>query len=337
MAAVSVAGPSPKKGVGMWSFSGDTQALAAVDATWFYTWSPNPQGIVPPSSVAFVPMLWGATDVTPDNLGLVSTEGSVLLGFNEPDLASQSNLTPGQALALWPPFVATGMRLGSPAPSSRAADTGSWLDTFMKGAAQQGLRVDFICLHWYGGNFDTSSAVSELETYLSKTHAYYGLPIWLTEFALTNYSGSGPMYPTVDQQAAFATAAVTMLEAAPYVERYAWFSLPPCPVGGGNGGCGTGNTTPLALAGGSLTAVGIAYASAGGGDDGGMVDAGTADGGIDAGIPDSGLVLEGGVGEPTSPHGCSSASGSVTPIVVLTGVVLLALRQRHREKRRNPK
>jgi hypothetical protein len=299
VAAAPALGRSPKKGVGMWSFPGDTQALSAVQASWFYTWSPDAEGIAPPGGVSFVPMIWGAAAVTSENLSLVQTEGAVLLGFNEPDLQSQSNLSPQQALGLWPQLVATGMRLGSPAPAYGAATDGGWLETFMKGAADQDLPVDFICLHWYGGDFDTGPAVSELQDYLEQTHAAYGLPIWLTEFALTNYT-DGVVYPTVEQQAAFATAAVEMLEATPYVERYAWFSLPPCPAGGGNGGCGTGNTTPLSSDGGALTPVGDAYALAQ------AVDAGVP---ADAGLPDAGSLIDGG----TSPDaGASTDAGLLT-------------------------
>ena len=141
--------------------------------------------------------------------------------------------------------------------------TGGWLDTFMAGAQQQGLRVDFICIHWYGGNFVTASAVSDLSTYIEQTHAKYGLPIWLTEFALTNYAGGGAMYPTQAEQAAFATGAVQMLETTPYVERYAWFSLPPCAAGGQRRVRRAGNTTPLSTTSGALTTVGLAYAAAG--------------------------------------------------------------------------
>ncbi len=253
LAGRAQAEPSPKKGVGTWSFSGETKALAAIEASWFYTWSPDAEGITAPAGVSFVPMIWGSADVTASNLGLVQSEGAVLLGFNEPDLASQSNLSTDDALKLWPQLVATGMRLGSPAPASNAATAGGWLDTFMRGAAANGLRVDFICLHWYGGRLrDRDGGLGAGGLPLEHPRPRWA-PTWLTEFALTDYS-DGVRYPSVEQQATpFAAAAVTMLEATPYVERYAWFSLPPCSAGGGNGGCGTGNTTPLSTDGGSLT------------------------------------------------------------------------------------
>ena len=217
---------SARKGVGVWSFDGVSSALAQSGAGWYYTWSTGHGGISTPPGVDFVPMVWG-----PDNTGngtihqLEHSGGKELLGFNEPDLASQSNMTVAQALDLWPKLVSTGLRLGSPAVASGAATPGGWLDQFMTGAAAKGYRVDFITLHWYGGDFDTADAVSQLRSYVQAVYARYHKPIWLTEFALIDFS-HGTRYPSEAQQAAFLTAATAMLDGLPYLERYAWFALP---------------------------------------------------------------------------------------------------------------
>jgi hypothetical protein len=97
----------------------------------------------------------------------------------------------------------------------------------MQGAAALNYRVNFITLHWYGSNFGTASAVSQLRAYLVSVHDVYPtLPIWLTEYALTNYSGDVPQYPTQAQQAAFVTASIKMLDSLPWLARFAWFALP---------------------------------------------------------------------------------------------------------------
>ena len=188
-AAAAPAATTAKKGVGAWAFSGATQALAESGASWYYTWSATP-GVTGPAGVQFVPMIWGSANVTASTLSQVKQEGPVLLGFNEPDMSSQSNLTPAQALSLWPQLMATGMQLGSPAVAANGATPGSWLDQFMSGAAARGYRVNFITLHWYGAGFATAAAVSQLESYIQAVHARYHLPIWLTEFALANFGGS---------------------------------------------------------------------------------------------------------------------------------------------------
>ncbi|QMU69889.1 sigma-70 family RNA polymerase sigma factor [Streptacidiphilus sp. P02-A3a] len=214
-----------KKGVGAWSFPGVDSALTESGADWYFTWSTQHPGIDTPARVGFVPMIWGAGSVTAAALAQARAEGPYLLGFNEPDMTSQSNLSVSQALSLWPRLMATGDILGSPAVATGAATPGGWLDQFMSGAKARGYRVDFIALHWYGGDFDTTQAVDQLQSYVQAVYDRYHLPIWLTEYALINFSG-GVGYPTGPQQAAFVTASTRMLTALPYLQRYAWFALP---------------------------------------------------------------------------------------------------------------
>jgi hypothetical protein len=245
-AAAAMAAPIPanaapvpsKKGVSAWVFDGVHKALAKSGATWYYTWGTDHSGIASPRGVSFVPMIWGAGTVTTSNLNQVRREGHYLLGFNEPDNPGQSNMTVAQALKLWPRLMATRMTLGSPAVAANAATPGSWLDQFMKGARARHYRVNFIAVHWYGGNFATGAAVQELKSYLRAIHARYKLPIWLTEFALINFATSPATFPTPRQQAAFVTASTSMLQSLSYVQRYAWFALPATtgPTGDGSAG-----------------------------------------------------------------------------------------------------
>jgi len=213
-----------KKGVGVWPFPGARKALARSGVTWYYTWSTNHSGIREPRGIHFVPMIWGAGSVTTHNLSQARRQSSILLGFNEPELSRQSNVSVSRALRLWPRLMATGMRLGSPAVASEAATPGSWLDRFMRGAAARHYRVNFITLHWYGGNFQTSAAVSGLKSYIQSVWARYHRPIWLTEFGIRRFFPT--TFPTARQDTAFLTAATTMLQRLRYVWRYAWFALP---------------------------------------------------------------------------------------------------------------
>jgi hypothetical protein len=217
--------PAVKKGVGAWAFDGVDASLRKSGASWYYTWGSSHQGIKGPRGVQFVPMIWGAGSVTKAALRQVRREGPYLLGFNEPDNAGQSNMTVAQALALWPQLMATHLTLGSPAVAANAATPGSWLDQFMTGAKADGYRVNFIAVHWYGGDFATNAAVHQLESYLRAIHARYHLPIWLTEFALIRF-GATTVFPSARKQAAFLTAATSMLQRLTFVQRYAWFALP---------------------------------------------------------------------------------------------------------------
>src|SRR5215469_221561 len=212
------------KGVSVWMFDGVNKALAKSGASWYYTWAPVHPGITSRRGVRFVPMIWGPGSVTPATLHQVRREGPDLLGFNEPDMASQSNMSVSQALRLWPRLMRTGLKLGSPAVATDAATPGGWLDRFMHGVRARHLRVNFITVHWYGGDFATGQAVQQLHSYLRAIHARYRLPIWLTEFALIRF-GPTTTFPSGRRQAAFLTAATSMLERLSFVHQYAWVAL----------------------------------------------------------------------------------------------------------------
>ncbi len=244
---------STRKGVSAWSFSGGDQALAASGASWYYTWSITHAGLTTPAGVGFVPMIWGRASVTSSALAQARTSGPELLTFNEPDRSDQANLTPAVALSLWPQLMATGMTLGSPAVSAGAADPGGWLDQFMAGAAGRNYRVDFITLHWYGSDFTTAAATEQLRSYLQAVYDRYHRPIWLTEYALINFSGGASHFPSDAQQAAFVTSSTQMLDGLPYLARYAWFALP---------ASDTGPSTGLYRSGAQVTAAGRAFAVA---------------------------------------------------------------------------
>ena len=246
----------PKKGVSAWVFNGVDRALARSGASWYYTWAVDHPGIASRRGVGFVPMIWGAGSVTAANLRHVRRESRFLLGFNEPDNPNQSNMTVSQALKLWPRLMGTKMNLGSPAVATDAATPGAWLDKFMRGARARHYRVNFIAVHWYGGDFRTKAAVGELKSYLKAIHARYKLPIWLTEFALIRFAATA-VFPTARQQAAFLTAATAMLQRLSYVQRYAWFALPATTGPTGDGSAGL--FRPGAIA----TAAGRAFEAAG--------------------------------------------------------------------------
>ena len=224
-------GPAPApggdKGVGVVSGTGVNSALAASGAAWYYNWSSAPDGISTPSGMAFVPMIKTAADANTATLDEVKHEGNYLLGFNEPDVANQADMSVSEALSLWPKLEATGMELGSPSVSGESNSPTSWLGQFMSGAQARGYRINFITLHWYGqNNWDSPAAnVNTLRNYLIETYDLYHLPIWITEFSLINFDGPQPTYPTSAQEASFLTAAAQMLSELPFVQRYAWYSL----------------------------------------------------------------------------------------------------------------
>jgi hypothetical protein len=193
---------SEKKGWG-----GDLPAAEKLRARWYYNWGPGgPRS----ERVEFVPMVKGKWHVNPRVLASIKASGAAtILCFNEPERADQGNTTVEEALDLWPQLMATGLRLGGPAPSSDGKGM-AWL---MAEVEKRRLRVDFIALHWY-----RSSDPKELETWLDAMHRKYRRPIWLTEFN-AQYSGG--------DRERFAERSWKILRRLRYVERFAYFTPSP--------------------------------------------------------------------------------------------------------------
>jgi RNA polymerase sigma factor (sigma-70 family) len=222
---VITAKASRKKGVGVWQFTGLKAALADVGAGWYYNWASNNDDMPGPAGVEFVPMIRAKGDATDATIAKAKKESDgELLGFNEPDMAGQADMSVDDALAAWPKLQATGLRLGSPSVAYGGDTPGGWLDRFMSGARQKGYRVDFITLHWYGSDF-SAAAVGQFLGYVDAVHKRYGKPVWVTEFGLMNFSGS-PKYPSAAQLVTFIKGTTKGMQSRSYVERYAWFGLP---------------------------------------------------------------------------------------------------------------
>ncbi len=227
--------------------------LKSVDARWLYNWN-----LVPPDAllagVEYIPMIYGGSFGVDKALARLKSQPTVrgrgeLLSFNEPDHHKQGNTTVEKALEEWPKLEATGLRLGSPAC---VHPDNEWMKAFMKGVDERGLRVDFICMHSYGGP-NADSLVKRIE----QVHALYKRPIWITEFAVGDWKAKSPEANchAPGKIAEFVAELLPRLEAMDIVERYCWF----------HGGVKSNalGTSALFNPDGSLTVVGEAYRSVG--------------------------------------------------------------------------
>ncbi|MCF7817605.1 MAG: glycoside hydrolase family protein [Kiritimatiellales bacterium] len=220
----SVKTHSTKKGTGITPLrlSDWQQRLDRLHPAWFYTWRPLPPDGVS-GNMEFVPMLWGtnalsaatAADLTS---GAIDGRYKNLLVLNEPDAASQANVSVAAATNLWPNVVATGLRLGSPATVN---STNLWMQSFVSSIESTGQRLDFIAVHWYGGA-NPDNLLRQLET----VHQLYGRPIWITEFAVADWGAANRGYSlySPEQVLAFMKTVIPALEQLDYIERYSWFS-----------------------------------------------------------------------------------------------------------------
>ena len=242
-----------KRGVA--SNAAPTNVLAptpsAPGVTWWYDWSNQPAS-GSAAGIEFVPMIWGTGALS----GPIPAGSRFLLGFNEPNFANQSDMTPQQAAQNWPavealanaqgiPIVAPGLNFcGSPSNASGCSDPSvtdpyTFLRDFL--GACPGCKVDYIAVHWYNCDLPSLKAYIDGNATL-QGWVQFGKPIWLTEFSC---DGS---HSAADQEA-YMSAAVPYLESNPHVFRYSWFSASPIP------------SSLLTAADGSLTALGQTYVS----------------------------------------------------------------------------
>lgn len=229
------------------------QFLKAVGSRWMYNWNIEPPDKLP-AGVGFIPMVYSHRSMTHSSLARVKTKAPTrgykeLLGFNEPDAETQGDTSVEQALDAWPKLQATSLRLGSPAT---VHPDNEWMIAFMKGVEERKLRVDFVCMHSYGG-----PGVESLVSKIQKVHKMFKRPIWITEFAVADWDAKTPAENRhkPERIAEFVSELLPKLEAMEIVERYAWFH------GGVSGSALV--TSKLFNPDGSLTVVGKAYRSVG--------------------------------------------------------------------------
>jgi hypothetical protein len=228
-------------------------ARSALNVSWYYNWmqsetEPCRDG----SGGEFVPMVWGHTGDEQNAAAIasavktfVSRGNTSVLGFNEPDNPSQSNVPVATAIALWPSFDIPGIRIGSPGTAANANPGQAWFKDFMAKHDAAGLRSDFLAIHWYGWNAGSCDAkASQLESYLKWAEGFAGnRPIWITEWGCLNQSA-----PDAATVVTFFKAAIAMFAKHPRVERYSWYPW--------STNCGLNNKD------GTLTELGAAYAAA---------------------------------------------------------------------------
>jgi hypothetical protein len=185
--------------------------------SWAYNWAATAGGSIP-SNVMYLPMLWTSTQNTAGWASAVSTAvaagADTLLGFNEPDLGTQSNLSPSVAAQGWKTFMepyACQARLAAPAVTNGGSPMGlTWLSSFLSLCSD--CTIDVIPIHWYNG----ASMAADFKQHVQDAYTAGGnRPIWITEFGCTSGSDT--------DIANFFNEVIPWLDSQSYVERYAYF------------------------------------------------------------------------------------------------------------------
>jgi hypothetical protein len=189
----------------------------AAGINWYFNWNTRSS---PGMTADWLPQQWSR-----DNLANVADlpKGSTLLGFNEPDAASQATMSAAQAAAAYKDTLVPLRKSGALGLLTTPAVTNGgsglpWLQEFMSIAASNGFAnsIDVIQIHWYG------PTMALLKSQLEAIHAAFPTrKVWLTEFACTTWSAASN--PSAAEVKAFMGAAVPYLESLDWLEKYAWF------------------------------------------------------------------------------------------------------------------
>lgn len=186
--------------------------------TWAYNWGQTSAGLS--SSFEYVPMLWGTdsrfTSTWESNWkSAVSSGTTTFFAFNEPDLDTESNLTPDAAAAGYITYMQPikaanpSVRLGSPAVTNGANGMGiDWLVNFQH--ACDSCDIDFVAIHWY----DSATNIQYFKDHVTEANTRTGKNVWVTEFGA---DGSDA------QIQSFLEEVLPWMDAQDWIERYSYF------------------------------------------------------------------------------------------------------------------
>ncbi|KAK9841873.1 hypothetical protein WJX81_008520 [Elliptochloris bilobata] len=241
--AEAAAASKTLRGVGLYgpNIPNELQVFSKSGLKWYYTWDLysdlSSLNIARLYGTEFVPMIWGQKQLmamaprlkkAPYKKGSYYPKNTqYLLGFNEPNIPSQANLTSMQAAKLWPQVTKVaknlGLKLGSPAPAhcgqpdclNPKQAPFDWFDDFFSNCTamygKAGCQVDIMAVHYYG------CTTSDFQRFMVQMAQTYKKPIWVTEFAC---GLAGSIQILTQLMKSF----ITMLDNQPLVARYSWFA-----------------------------------------------------------------------------------------------------------------
>uniref|UniRef100_A0A093VI55 Alkali-sensitive linkage protein 1 n=1 Tax=Talaromyces marneffei PM1 TaxID=1077442 RepID=A0A093VI55_TALMA len=188
-------------------------------ASWAYNWNLESGGPVP-SGVDYCPMLWGPKMYNGWNSAVttaLSSGSSCILGFNEPDMASQANMNPEQAAADYQTYITplSGQAtLVTPAVTNGGGDNLGlgWMKKWLA-ACNGACKPNVMAVHYYA-NADVSYFYDFINN-ATALAADNGMDsVWITEFQDTGSDAD---------QVAFLREVIPWLDSNTAVGRYAYF------------------------------------------------------------------------------------------------------------------
>lgn len=188
-------------------------------ASWAYNWDDVAEGTLP-TGVEYCPMLWGSKmyDSWASSVTTALDSGSTcLLGFNEPDNAAQSDMSPSDAATDYQKYMtpyASQATIVSPAITNGVGDDVglSWMESWLTACAGA-CNPSAMAIHYYSsaGAADFYDFVNNATSLASDNGI---TSVWITEFQNTG---------STSDQVAFLEEVIPWLDNNTMVGRYAYF------------------------------------------------------------------------------------------------------------------
>lgn len=167
--------------------AGEADGYDKLNLTAYYNWSANNK-YKDNSNLEFTPIKQQPNWPSEGDIRSMKNV-THLLGYNEPDRPDQANVSLDKTIQNWPSMFKSGLRLGSPAPSTI---TGQWVKKFFATIDSLNYRVDIAVAHSYENSLNATSLVNRINQLSSQGN---GRPVWITEWN-NGANWTGESWPT---------------------------------------------------------------------------------------------------------------------------------------------
>lgn len=224
--------PNPKKGIGVRNPPACAD-LSTLRGSWYLNWAPFPDTTCEGVDERFVPRIPDANSMQWLTQAISNAQASGwLIGFSEPNLPWQANMSPAEGAILWKQIedaaTPAGIKLVSPSPNQwepGQADpyghqwTWAMVDMYK---AMYGQNPHFDALGWniYKSNPEATKTFLIARHNEALTRGYNNVPIWVLEYGGECWNSTNGN--TGNQS--IMTTITAWFDATPWIGRYAWFA-----------------------------------------------------------------------------------------------------------------
>ncbi|EMC95804.1 glycoside hydrolase family 128 protein, partial [Baudoinia panamericana UAMH 10762] len=188
-----------------------------------YNWVSNPDGFTwnAQSAIKYIPLLHSSDSMwtstwNADAASAIKSGSEYLFSFNEPDLSTQANMSPQQAVTAWKTYMepfAGQAKLCAPAVTNGGGAMGlTWLANFL--SLCSGCTIDCVNIHWYDSYSNTAYFKSHVD---NATTIGGNRPVFVSEFGTTD--------GTADQISGFLETVMPYMDSNDNVAGYAYFMV----------------------------------------------------------------------------------------------------------------